>query len=225
MGPAIGDILPLAIGVAISPVPIIAVILMLFGPNARITGPAFALGWVLALVGVGVIVLTVADTSDVSSEQGPSDAVFAIKLLVGLLFVILAVRQWRGRPHEGEEPELPGWMNAIDEFTPLRAFGLAALLAGVNPKNLGLTLAAGSTIAQAGLADAEPWIALAVFVALASLTVLLPVAYYIAAGESAKRTLASMKSWLTTNNATVMSVLFLVLGVLLIGDGFGGLTD
>ena len=120
---------------------------------------------------------------------------------------------------------MPGWMGAIDEFTPVRAFGLAVLLAGVNPKNLGLTLAAGSTIAQAGLADAEPWIVLSVFVALASLTVVLPVAYYLVAGESAKRTLDSMKSWLTTNNATVMSLLFLILGVLLVGNGVGGLTD
>ena len=224
MGPAIGEILPSAVGVAISPVPIIAVILMLFGPKARSTGPAFAIGWVLALVAVGVVVLTVADTSNVSSEQGPSDAVFAIKLLVGLLLLVLAVRQWRGRPKEGEEPELPGWMSAINGFTPVRAFGLAALLAVVNPKNLGLTLAAGSTIAQAGLADSEPWIVLLVFVALASVTVVLPVVYYLAGGDSAKRTLDSLKSWLTGNNATVMSVLFLVLGINLVGDGLGGLT-
>ena len=225
MGPAIGDILPFAIGVAVSPVPIIAVILMLFGPKARSTGPAFALGWLLTLAVVGMAVLTVADTSDVSSEQGPSDAVFAIKLAIGLLLLVLAVRQWRSRPNEGEEPEMPGWMDAIDEFTALRAFGLAALLAGVNPKNLGLTLAAGSTIAQAGLTGAEPWIALIVFVALASVTVALPVGYYLVARSSAERTLDSLKSWLTANNATVMSVLFLIIGVLLVGDGMGGLTD
>ena len=224
MGPTIGEILPLAIGVAVSPVPIIAVILMLFGPKARTTGPAFAVGWILALALVGAVVLTVADTGDVSSEQAPSDGVFAIKLLVGLLFVFLAVRQWRSRPKEGEEPEMPGWMSAIDEFTPVRAFGLAALLAGVNPKNLGLTLAAGSTIAQAGLVDAEPWIVLLIFVALASVTVALPVGYYMVAGSAAERTLNSMKSWLIVNNATVMSVLFLILGVVLIGDGMGGLT-
>ena len=225
MGPAIGDILPFAIGVAVSPVPIIAVILMLFGPKARSTGPAFALGWLLTLAVVGMAVLTVADTSDVSSEQGPSDAVFAIKLAIGLLLLVLAARQWRSRPNEGEEPEMPGWMDAIDEFTALRAFGLAALLAGVNPKNLGLTLAAGSTIAQAGLTGAEPWIALLVFVALASVAVVLPVGYYLVARSSAERTLDSLKSWLTANNATVMSVLFLIIGVLLVGDGMGGLTD
>ena len=225
MGPAIGDILPFAIGVAVSPVPIIAVILMLFGPKARSTGPAFALGWLLTLAVVGMAVLTVADTSDVSSEQGPSDAVFAIKLAIGLLLLVLAVRQWRSRPNGGEEPEMPGWMDAIDEFTALRAFGLAALLAGVNPKNLGLTLAAGSTIAQAGLTGAEPWIALLVFVALASVAVVLPVGYYLVARSSAERTLDSLKAWLTKNNATVMSVLFLIIGVLLVGDGMGGLTD
>lgn len=225
MGPTIGEILPLAIGVAISPVPVIAVILMLFGPRARSTGPAFALGWVLALAVVGAAVLLVADASDVSSEQGPSDAVFAIKLALGLLLLALAVRQWRSRPKEGEEPEMPGWMSAVNEFTALRAFGFAALLAGVNPKNLGITLAAGSTIAQAGLTDAEPWVVLAVFVALASLTVVLPGAYYVVAGDSAERTLDVMKSWLTANNATVMSVLFLVIGVMLVGDGLGGLTS
>ena len=225
MGQAIGEILPSAVGVAISPVPIIAVILMVFGQRARITGPAFALGWVVALLVVGGVVLIVADTSDVSSDQGPADAVFALKLIIGLLLLVLAVRQWRSRPKEGEEPEMPGWMSAVDQFTPVRAFGMALLLAGVNPKNLGLTLAASSTIAQAGLTDAEPWIALLVFVALASVTVLLPVVYYLVAGDAAKRTLDTMKSWLTANNATLMFALFLILGAKLVGDGVGGLTS
>ena len=49
MGQAIGDLLPAAIGVAISPVPIIAIILMLGTPKARSNGPAFAAGWVIGL--------------------------------------------------------------------------------------------------------------------------------------------------------------------------------
>ena len=50
MESALGSILPQAIGVAISPVPIIAVILMLFSKRARSNGIAFLVGWVLALV-------------------------------------------------------------------------------------------------------------------------------------------------------------------------------
>jgi hypothetical protein len=50
VGEAIGQSLPLAIGVALSPIPIIAVVLMLTTPRARADGPAFVLGW---LVGLG----------------------------------------------------------------------------------------------------------------------------------------------------------------------------
>ena len=52
MGEAIGQSLPLAVGVALSPVPIIAVVLMLTTPRARVNGPAFVLGW---LVGLGIV--------------------------------------------------------------------------------------------------------------------------------------------------------------------------
>ena len=45
----IAAVLPFAIGVAISPVPIIAVILMLFSSRAKVNGPMFALGWAVAL--------------------------------------------------------------------------------------------------------------------------------------------------------------------------------
>ena len=67
-------------------------------------------------------------------------------------------------------------------------------------------------------------VALLVFVVLASITVVLPVIYYLAAGASAERTLNSMKGWLAANNATVMFVILLIFGVKLIGDGFGGLA-
>lgn len=223
MGNAIGSILPQAIAVAISPVPIIAVILMLFSQRARSNGTAFLLGWVLALVVVGSVVLILADLGKVSAGGTPSTLAYVLKLLLGLLFLLMAVRQWRSRPKEGEAARMPGWMATIDTFTAGKAFGLSALLAGVNPKNLALTLAAALSIAQANVSGAQPWIALAVFVILASLTVAVPVLYYLLAGPSAEKALASWKSWLVANNATVMFVLLLVLGMLLLGQGLGGL--
>jgi hypothetical protein len=51
MGGAIGGSLPLAIGVALSPIPIIAVVLMLTTPSARVNGPAFVIGWLAELAG------------------------------------------------------------------------------------------------------------------------------------------------------------------------------
>ncbi len=148
MGNVISAILPLALGVAISPVPIIAVILMLFSQRARSNGSAFLLGWVLALAAVGSIVLVLASLGKISAGGTPSTLAYILKLLLGLLFLFLALRQWRGRPKAGEEPQMPKWMATIDTFTAGKAFGLAALLAGVNPKNLALTLAAALSTGQ-----------------------------------------------------------------------------
>ena len=57
MGQAIGGSLALAVGVALSPVPIIAVVLMLTTRRARVNGPLFVLGWLAGLAVVGAIVL------------------------------------------------------------------------------------------------------------------------------------------------------------------------
>jgi len=49
MGQAIGSVLPLALGVALSPIPIVAVVLMLTPPRGKINGPAFVVGWLVTL--------------------------------------------------------------------------------------------------------------------------------------------------------------------------------
>ena len=151
MESALGSILPQAIGVAISPVPIIAVILMLFSKRARSNGTAFLIGWVLALVVVGSIVLVLANLGKVSTNGTPSTLAYVLKLLLGLLFLFMSFRQWRGRPKEGEEPHMPKWMETIDQFTAAKAFGLAALLAGVNPKNLGIDACCGAVDCTIGI--------------------------------------------------------------------------
>ena len=53
MGSVIGQILGFAVGVAISPVPVIAVILMLFSKSAATNSVSFAAGWILGLCVVG----------------------------------------------------------------------------------------------------------------------------------------------------------------------------
>ena len=109
-GEAIGGILPLAIAVDISVLSIIAVILMLITPRARSNGPAFVTGWILGLAVVGGLVLIIADAANISSSNGPSTAAYAIKLTLGVLFLLLAVRQWRSPPGPASRPRRrSGW--------------------------------------------------------------------------------------------------------------------
>jgi len=223
MTQAIGDILPLAIGIAISPVPIIAIILMLITPKARSNGLAFLGGWLLGLAVVGTIVLIVANTAGITTSSGPSRAVSAIKLVLGILLLFAAWRQFRTRPAHGEEAPLPKWMKSLDSFTPARSAAIGALLSGVNPKNLILNATAAAGIAQTGLAGAQQAVVLLVLIVIASIGVAAPVAVYFLMGDRAARVLAGWKTWLAANNATVMTVLLLVFGVVLIGKGIGGL--
>jgi hypothetical protein len=223
MGSVIGDILPQAIAVAISPLPIIAVILMLFSKRARSNGPAFLLGWITGLAIVGSVVLLLAQAGKIEESGAPSVASYVLKLALGLLFFFLAFRNWKKRPKHGETAAMPSWMATIDSFTAPKSFGMAALLSGVNPKNLALAISASLAIAQAGLSGGQSWLALVVFVLIASISIAAPVLYYLLAGASAEKTLSGWKSWLTANNSTVMIVLFIVLGAKMIGDGLGGL--
>jgi threonine/homoserine/homoserine lactone efflux protein len=223
MGQAIGDILPLAIGVAISPVPIIAVVLMLGTPRARANGPAFAVGWLAGLTIVGAIVLLLASGNAAEEDTGePATWASVLKLLFGVLFLLMAARIWRGRPKPGQEAPMPKWMQAIDTFTTGKSLGMGVLLSAVNPKNLALTIAAAMAIAQTGISGGEQAVALAVFVILGSLTILVPVAIYFSMGAKAKEILDGLKGFMSAHNAAIMTVLLLVLGAKLIGDAIAG---
>jgi threonine/homoserine/homoserine lactone efflux protein len=220
---AIGQILTLGVGVALSPIPIIAVVLMLGTPRGRANGPAFVLGWVIGLAVVGAIVLAVAGGAGANEDAEPATWVDVVKIAVGVLLVLVAVRQWRGRPRRDAEAELPGWMRTIDTFTPTRSLAIAAGLSGVNPKNLLLTVGAATAIAQTDISTGEQAIALAVFILVGTLGPGIPVAIYFVLGDRARRLLDDLKTRMAANNAAIMAVLCLVIGVKLIGDGISGL--
>jgi threonine/homoserine/homoserine lactone efflux protein len=223
MGDVVGQILSFAVGVAVSPVPIIAVVLMLTTDRGRVNGPAFVLGWIAGLALAGTAILLVAGQADASDGGEPATWVGVLKLMLGLGLLALAVKQWRGRPADSEAAELPNWMQKIDGFAPGRALALAVALAAINPKNLLLTVGAATTIAHAGLEAGEQAVALGVFILVASLGIGAPVAIYFALGEKSASLLGGLKDWMAHNNAAIMTVLLLVLGAKLLGDGITAL--
>ncbi|GAA0504029.1 membrane protein [Paractinoplanes deccanensis] len=217
MGEAIGQSLATAVGVALSPVPIIAVILMLTTPRARSNGPAFLGGWILGLAAVGTVVLLVAGPSATSGEE-PATWVGWLKLALGALLLLVAVRQFRGRPRHGAEAAMPAWMNTIDHFGTGKSLAMGAALSGANPKNLLLAVAGASAIAQTGIPGGEQAAAYAIFAVVGSLGVAAPLVLYFALGKRSASMLAELKDWMAQHNAVIMAVLCLVIGAKLIGD-------
>jgi Sap, sulfolipid-1-addressing protein len=224
VGQAIGQVLPLAIGVALSPVPIIVVIALLCSGRATANGLAFLLGWLIGVGAVAGITLSLSDVASVGDESAPTNAASWVKLVLGLLLLVGAGHQWRKRSAHGEEKATPRWMAGITTFTPPRAFAFAALLAGLKPKNLILGAAAGTSIAQADLSGGGQLAALAFFVVLASVGIITPVLYHALGGERVQRTMDGWKLWLQDHNAAVMAVLFLVFGFVLSGQAIQALT-
>ncbi len=211
-----GEILPFAVGVAVSPVPIAAAIVMLFTPKARTNGPMFLVGWIAGLLVVGFVILLIPGFATNGGE--PSTTSGIVKGLLGIAMVIVAWLAWQKRPGVGETAEAPKWMAAIDQFSLGKALRMGFLLSAVNPKNLLLTAGAAVTIAGAGLTFGSEVGALLVFVLIAASAVAIPVIGYLIIGERADEAFSSAKDWLIQNNSIVMAVLLLVFGVSLVGD-------
>jgi threonine/homoserine/homoserine lactone efflux protein len=222
MAAVIGDLLPLAIGIAISPIPIIAVILMLLSRKATATSTGFLLGWVVGIVLVTVVVLVLVGQAGNTAGGEPSTLSSVLKLVLGAALILLAVRQWQGRPKAGETGAMPKWMDAIESFSFVRALLLGFGLSAINPKNLLLRLAAGTTIGAAHLPTGQIVVAMVVFTLLACSTVAVPVVGYLAARDRMAAPLDRLRAWLTQNNAAVMAVLLLVIGTVLLGKGIAG---
>ena len=222
MGDAIGDTLGYAVGIAVSPIPIAAVILMLFSGRALINSVSFTAAWVAGIALVTTVVVLIPGLEADNSE--PSSTTGWIKLVLGVLLLAVGVRQWRTRSGPDDDVAVPGWMAKIDELKPGAAFGLGFLLSALNPKNLLLAVAAGVSIGALPLSTGETVGAVAVFTVIAAISVLVPVIAYLIAGPRLDPTLDTAKGWLIGNNAAVMAVLFLVFGVSLFGDAIQILT-
>lgn len=224
MGEVVGDLLPLALAVAISPIPVIAVILMLLAPRAGRTSAGFLLGWIVGIVVAAVVFTALARFAGLGAGGGPSTVASWIKIALGVVLVGLAVRSWRSRPAGEQEPVVPKWMAAIDTFTPAKACGLGFLLSAVNPKNLAMTVAAGVTVGGGALPVGQIVVALAVFMVVAASTVAGPVAVYAAAADRMTKPLEALRRRLVRDNAVVTAVLLLTIGAVMLGKGIGGLS-
>jgi hypothetical protein len=154
----------------------------------------------------------------------PADWTFWLKLAIGVLFLLLAAKQWQGRPREGQEAQVPKWMQTIDAFTPGKAAGLAAALVLANPKNLVLVVDGAVSIASSGTGAGGKTLGVVLMVLIASLCVLLPVGVFFFGGDRAAGILAGWKAWMVAHNSAIMTVLLLVLGAKYVGDALTGLS-
>lgn len=221
IGPAIGDMLPLAATIALFPTPILAMILMLFSPRRRGNVAAYLVGWVAGITTVVTIAALLTSGVEEVADGEDYHTVDWVRIAIGVCLLLYAVKKWLGRP-TGPDVEMPKWMSAINDFTPLKSLGIGLLLSGLNPKNFALAASAGTAVGQPGLTTAESIIVGVLFVVVATLGLALPVLYYALGGSNARRHLDSTRTWLIANNTVLVTALMALIGVVLIGEGIRG---
>lgn len=225
MGEAIGSSLPMAVAIAVSPLAVVASVLMLTSRRAAANGLAFLVGWLAALAAIGIIVLAVAGSTGVHLPGKQATWASWLDIALGVLLLWEGGREFQHRPRGDEQPKMPKWMARLEHTTPPAAASAGALLGGVNPKNLLLAIAGAAAIAQTGIAAGQQAAAYIVFAVVGTAGVAIPPIIYVATGARAQRLLAGLKGWMSHNNAVILSVLCLLVAAKLIGDAIASLTS
>lgn len=225
-GQAVGEILAFGVGVALSPLAIVAVVVMLVAPRGTGPASAFAAGWVTSLAVVTTVVLLVADEADAADGGGPATWVSVLKIVVAALLVVVGLRTWgRRTPDPDEEAGTPGWLRRLDGITVAKAAGLGALFNVAKPKNLLLAVAAGLAIAQVGPTPSAGAVAVATFVVLGSAGIAAPLVIHAAMPRRGRGVLVGLRDWMVRENSTIIAVLALVIAAKLLGDAVVSLAS
>jgi hypothetical protein len=221
MTEAIGQILPLAIAVALSTVPILAAILILLSDAKPVVSIALLAGWavgvasVLALLAVGFGLIP-------ASFLRRNDSVVGIfRIVLGSALLVYPVIAWRRR-RSRQPSELPHWMSTLGRINPWGALGFGLALA-LRPKNVILSVAGAVVIGDASLRVRDTAIVIGIFTIVGVSTVALPIIGYLAAPEKARNPLNVTRTWLVTNGGILMFVVSLLAGVVIIGSGIAKL--
>lgn len=209
------EALPMALGIALSPFPVIPAIMLLFTARPRPTAAGFLLGWMLGVAAVVGVAVLLADLIEVSDT--PPAWVGWTRLVLGAVLVAYGVKLWFGR---GKRAEAPAWMRSLQEATPGRAVRLGLLLSAANPKVALLGLSGGLAL---GAELTSVLVPLLVFVLIASVTVAAPLVAHLLLGERVLEPLGRARGWLERNNDAVMAVVLVVIGAMVISEGLQGI--
>jgi len=211
------DLLLIGLGITLEPFPLTAFILILSAEKGTWKGLAFLLGWLACLVAVIAAVILTTGNSPPKPQTAPSTAALAVKLALGVMLILLAMRRRRrmGRPRKP-----PAWMAHLDRLSLWSAAGLAVFL-----QPWVLVAAGATTVIGAKLSTAGSYLALVFFCLLATASFLYLELYATFASAKAGPQLARLRAWLDSHQDQVIIAVFLLLGLWLAAESISLLVS
>jgi hypothetical protein len=201
----------LALVMGLSPLAVLASVLLLTMDRGKAKAAAYAVGWVVATTLVGVLTLVVDSQVSMPSGSTSSTASAWLDVVLGVILIVVAFRHRGGQAGVSE----PSWMKRLDTMSPLVALGFGLFM----PPYM-LAAAGANNIVQADQPGGSTNVTLAVivFTVVASIGVLVPLALAQFSSRS-DEVLARWRAWLMANWAKVMVWLFSAIGVYLMAKG------
>jgi threonine/homoserine/homoserine lactone efflux protein len=225
MGEAIAFAITFALGVALNPIPVLAIVLILAAPRGLVRGAALFAGALAGLAVVATVVLLLESGADPVDDGETAAWVSLVQLIVAVLLLLLAARKWRARHRgDGDAPELPGWVSALENLTPGRAAAAGFVLMGVNPKNIMIAAGAVTSIVGAGTGTGGQVVAVAVFVLVGVAGLGLPVLATAVFGARASRALGALRDWMLRHHRVITAGIVVVIALVLLVDSVTALA-
>ncbi|MGG7465902.1 MULTISPECIES: GAP family protein [unclassified Plantibacter] len=237
MGEVVLSLLPLVLGVVLSPLAIMALVAVLLSRNARANGVMFLIGWALAVVvvlGVSFLIFTALAVHD---RQAPPLWVAVVRIVLAVVLILGAVFVYRRGKARIEKmavattpaqvvaaaPQLPGWLHAVESFSPFRSFLLGFGIFLLNPVDASCAILASLELRLADLPVGQTIAVAVVFAVLGVLPIALPVVFTLVRGEAAQPLLDRTRTWIAGHTNVLNAALLLVIAVLQLQKGISAL--
>lgn len=210
---AISSYLPMALGVALSPTAIIAMLVLCALNRAKTSGTFALLGWITGVFGFMVLSVFLANWLAPQDPNKPSILLISLRFLFAFLLLGLAWHSWKTRPKKTDTAATPSLrIDKLQNLSTLAAFGFGVALVFAAIKNWPIMAAAALDIAKSAPTLSQGISTALLFALISSLGLMIPWLLSIVGGEAVKASLAKLHHWLTRNGNTIMTVLFLFLG-------------
>jgi threonine/homoserine/homoserine lactone efflux protein len=208
------DLVLIGLAIALDPLPLTAFLIVLSSQRGVRKGAAWVFGWLVSLGVVVTVTVVATGNNPPKPNTAPSLADLAVKIVIGVILVAIAVRQRRriGRPKKPKKPKkAPKWQAHVDNMSPWFAMGLACAL-----QPWVLISAGAATVVEAKLSSTESYLALFLFCVLASASYLAMEIYAGFRPGQSRAFLARLRTWIDTHTDQVIIWGSLILGLWLI---------
>lgn len=211
-------LLPLALALAFSTVPILAALVILLSPNGPRSALPFLVGWVIGMFAVVLLATLLAQTVPKARlPRRQQETIGTLEIIVGVGIILIGVFTLLRQRRRAEET-IPKWLKSIEKIGPWSSFGLALLL-NIRPKSLLLAIASGLALRADTNDPGEALLAIAIYTLIGSSTVTIPIIAYIASPKKVQPRLADGREWLVRNGEVITSVILMFVGAIIIAVG------